>query len=97
MSISSVLSNAIFGLTQSAGRAGKAVEKVVTADVQKQVNGDRALHTENTLIHTDPVLARMEGLIDLNIEKRSFAANAAVIRAAARAEKELGRLLDITA
>ena len=51
----------------------------------------------NPIIHTDPVLARMEGLIDLNIEKRSFAANAAVIRAAARAEKELGRLLDITA
>ena len=97
MPISSVLSNAISGLTQSAGRVGKAVEKVITADVPQQVNGDRALYVKNTLLHSDPALARIEGLIDLSIEKKVFTANAAVIRAAARAEKQLGQLLDITA
>tara|TARA_A100001037_G_C15035727_1_gene583143 strand:- start:330 stop:590 length:261 start_codon:yes stop_codon:yes gene_type:complete len=84
MPITSVLSNAIFGLTQSTGRAGKAVEKVVTAHAPNSLNGD-------------PALVRTEGLMELNIEQKSFAANAAVIRAAARAEKELGRLLDVTA
>ena len=94
MPISSVLSSAISGLAQSADRAGKAAEKVVTADVPNQAKGQSALDVQDTVSLSDPALARTEGLVELSLAEKEFAANAAVIRA----EDERGeRLLDITA
>ncbi len=94
MPISSALSSAISGLAQSAERTGKAAEKVVTADIPKQRNSGGSLDVQDTVILSDPVLARTEGLLELSSSKKIFAANAAVIRG----ESELGnRLLDIIA
>ena len=94
MLISSVLSSALSGHTQSAERVGKAAEKIVTADVPKQAKSGSSLDVQDTISLSDPSLARTEGLIELSQAETSFKANAAV----ARTEDELSeRLLDITA
>ncbi len=94
MPISSVLSSAISGLAQSADRAGKAAEKVVTAAVPNQGNSQSTLDVQDSVTLSDPALARTEGLMEITQAEKEYAANAAVIRA----EDERGeRLLDITA
>lgn len=94
MPVSSVLSSALSGLTQSAERVGKAAEKIVTADVPKQAKSDSSLDVQDTISLSDPSLARTEGLVELSQAETSFKANSAVIRT----EDELSeRLLDITA
>ena len=94
MPVSSVLSSAISGLTQSAERVGKAAEKIVTADVPKQAKSGNSLDVQDTVTLSDPSVARTEGLIELSQAEASFKANAAVIRT----EDELSeRLLDISA
>lgn len=94
MPVSSVLSSALSGLTQSVERVGKAAEKIVTADVPKQAKSGSSLEVQDTVTLSDPGLARTEGLIELSQAESSFKANAAVIRT----QDELSeRLLDITA
>ena len=80
MLISSVLSSALSGLTQSAERVGKAAEKIVTADVPKQAKSGSSLDVQDTISLSDPSLARTEGLIELSQAETSFQASAAVIR-----------------
>lgn len=94
MGLSSVLSSAVNGLTSSADRAGRAAEKIVTADVPKQAqsSGSR-LDVQDTISLSDPSLARTEGLVELSQAETSFKANAAVVRAA---DEQSERLLDIT-
>lgn len=94
MPVSSVLSSALSGLSQSAERAGKAAERIVTADVPKQAKSGSSLDVQDTITLSDPSLARTEGLVELSQAETNFKANAAVIRT----EDELSeRLLDITA
>ena len=65
MPISSVLSSAISGLAQSADRAGKAAEKVVTAAVPNQGNSQSTLDVRDSVTLSDPALARTEGLMEI--------------------------------
>ncbi|MGB0554911.1 MAG: hypothetical protein ACPGQV_20450 [Alphaproteobacteria bacterium] len=94
MPVSSVLSSALSGLTQSAERVGKAAEKIVTADVPKQAKSGSSRDVQDTISLSNPSLARTEGLAELSQAETSFKANVAVIRT----KDELSeRLLDITA
>jgi hypothetical protein len=93
MPVSSVLSNALSGLTRSAERVGTAAEKIVTADLPKQAKSGNSHDVQDTVTFPEPSLARTEGLIELSQAETSFKANAAVIRA----EDDLSeQLLDIS-
>ncbi|MBG04155.1 MAG: hypothetical protein CMM59_08765 [Rhodospirillaceae bacterium] len=94
MPVSNVLSSAISGLTSSAERAGKAAERIVTADVPKQAGSNSSLDVQDTVSLSDPALARIEGQVELSQASTNFKANAAVIRAE---DERSERLLDITA
>ena len=94
MPLSSVLSSAVSGLASSAERAGRAAERIVTADVPKQAQGSGSLDVQDTISLSDPSLARTQGLVELSQAETSFKANAAVVRAA---DEQSERLLDITA
>ena len=94
MAISSTLSSAVSGLTQSAERAGQAAERIVPADVPKQAKSGSSLDVQDQVTLSDPALARTEGLVELSQAETNFKANAAVIRAA---DEQSERLLDITA